>query len=232
MNKLMNTDSIEVMRNMIENGEKVDLVVTDPPYKITSRGNTGNTGGMLKGKQSMSGKIFNHNNISIREMMECFYGILKEQTHCYVMCNDKNLQEMINEATNAGFSFVKLMTWNKGNKIMGRFYMNQTEHIIFLRKGKAKQINNCGTSNLFDIPNKKTKGEDGKNLHDTEKPVELMKILIENSSQPGETVIDPFMGIGSTGIAANRLGRKFIGIELDEQYFNIAKKRIEDDNNE
>ena len=67
----------------------------------------------------------------------------------------------------------------------------------------------------------------GQNLHDTEKPVELMKVLIENSSIENEVVLDPFMGIGSTGIACKELNRNFIGIELDDKYFEIAKERIE-----
>ena len=73
---------------------------------------------------------------------------------------------------------------------------------------------------------KKTKGIDGKNLHDTEKPVELMKILVGNSSQENSIVLDPFMGIGSTGIACKELNRRFVGIEIDKDYFDIAQKRI------
>jgi site-specific DNA-methyltransferase (adenine-specific) len=72
----------------------------------------------------------------------------------------------------------------------------------------------------------KLKGIDGKNLHDTEKPVELMKILINNSSQQNGIVLDLFMGIGSTGIACKELDRQFIGIEIDQQYYNIAQERI------
>lgn len=66
-----------------------------------------------------------------------------------------------------------------------------------------------------------------KNLHDTEKPVELMKILIKNSSKENEIVLDPFMGIGSTGIACKKINRYFIGIEIDFQYFEIAKKELQ-----
>lgn len=109
---------------------------------------------------------------------------------------------------------------------MGRFYMSQYEYILFFRKGKGVQINNCGTSDILSIRNVKTKGEDGKNLHDTEKPVELMEVLVNNSSQPKQIVLDPFMGIGATGIACMRTGRKFIGYELDEQYFDISKNRM------
>lgn len=74
---------------------------------------------------------------------------------------------------------------------------------------------------------KKLKDLNGKNLHDTEKPVELMQILIENSSKEQELVLDPFMGIGSTGVASIKTNRNFIGVELDENYFNISKQRIE-----
>ena len=68
----------------------------------------------------------------------------------------------------------------------------------------------------------------GENLHDTEKPVELMEILIRNSSQEGDIVLDFAMGIGSTGVACSNLNRKFVGIEIDPIYYNIAKERIAD----
>ena len=100
----------------------------------------------------------------------------------------------------------------------------------FLTKGKYKLINNCGTPDILDVPNKKVKDILGENRHDTEKPVELMEILINNSSKKGEVVLDMFMGSGSTGVAAVRNERKFIGIEIDENYFNIAKKRLENAN--
>jgi site-specific DNA-methyltransferase (adenine-specific) len=135
---------------------------------------------------------------------------------------------MLNTFTEAGFHFIKCLIWNKGNKIMGQYYMSQYEYIMFFRKGKGIKINHCGTSDILSVPNVKTKGEDGKNLHDTEKPIELMKILIENSSKENDVVIDPFMGIGSTGVACRDSGRKFIGVELDEKYFEIAKRRIDD----
>ena len=95
------------------------------------------------------------------------------------------------------------------------------------RKGGDKPINNCGTPDILQIPIKKIKDEIGNNLHDTEKPTELMKILIENSSNENETILDPFMGIGSTGVACKNLNRNFIGIEISEEYFNIAKARID-----
>ena len=218
-------DCLELMKDIPDNS--IDLIVTDPPYRVTSRGSAGNSGGMLQKKINKQGKVFSFNDISCKQYAPEFYRILKDGTHCYVMCNHTNLIEMLNVFTNVGFKFVKCLIWNKGNKIMGQFYMNQFEYIMFFRKGKAKKINNCGTSDILEVPNKKTK-INGKNIHDTEKPIDLMKILIENSSKENEIVLDPFMGIGSTGVACINTNRNFIGIELDEKYFEIAKKRIED----
>lgn len=204
------------------------MIVTDPPYKTTSRGHAGNSGGMLQKKINMKGQVFTHNNIDCSEYAPEFYRVLKDGSHCYVMTNHVNLIHMLNTFTSAGFHFIKSLIWDKGNKIMGQYYMSQFEYILFFRKGRGIKINHCGTSDILSIPNQKLKGKDGKNLHDTEKPVELMKILINNSSQPNGIVLDPFMGIGSTGIACKKLDRQFVGIEIDQQYYNIAQKRIEE----
>ncbi len=224
MSKLINGNAIDFMKTLED--ESIDLIVTDPPYKVTARGNAGTSGGMMQSKLSMQGKIFKHNDIRPIEYIPEFYRLLKDGSHCYIMTNHVNLQEMLNTATECGFHFVKSLIWNKGNKIMCQFYMSQFEYILFFRKGKGKKINNCGTADILNVPNKKTKGEDGKNIHDTEKPVELMKILIENSTQEGELVLDPFIGVGAVGVACKELNRDFIGIELDEKYYNIAYKRI------
>ena len=224
--KIINGNSIELLKKLKD--ESVDMIATDPPYRVTAKGCAGNSGGMMRSKLCMQGKMFQHNDVKPIDYIPEFYRILKDGSHCYIMTNHVNLQEMLNVATECGFKFIKSLIWNKGNKIMGRFYMSQFEYILFFRKGKGKKINKCGTADILDVPNKKTKDEEGKNIHDTEKPVGLMKILIENSSQEGEIVLDPFMGVGSTGMASVELNRKFIGIELDENYFTIAKQRIED----
>ena len=224
-NTLINDDCLSTLNHIAS--ETVDLIVTDPPYLTTARGNAGNSGGMLQKKINKSGKVFKHNSIHCSEYAHLFYRVLKNGSHCYVMTNHVNLQDMINEFTKVGFKFVKSLIWNKGNKIMGQYYMSQFEYILFFRRGKGVKINNCGTADILNVNNIKTKDENNKNLHDTEKPVKLMEILIENSSKVGEVVLDPFMGIGSTGIACSNLNRNFIGVELDEHYFNIAKERIE-----
>ena len=225
VNQIYNKDVLELMKTMSD--ESIDLIVTDPPYKVTARGNAGNSGGMMQDKLSMQGKIFKHNDIKPSEYIPEFYRLLKDGSHCYIMTNHVNLHEMLNVAKESGFHFIKSLVWNKGNKIMGQYYMSQFEYILFFRKGRGKKINKCGTADILEIPNKKTKGEDGKNIHDTEKPVELMKVLIENSSNIDEVVFEPFMGVGSTIMACIELDRKYIGCEIDEKYYNIAKNRIE-----
>jgi site-specific DNA-methyltransferase (adenine-specific) len=99
--------------------------------------------------------------------------------------------------------------------------MSQFEYVLFLRKGAAVRINNCGTSDVIQVKNPKNK------VHPSEKPVDLIETIISNSSSVGDIVFDPFMGSGSTGVAAKNLNRKFIGIEIDESYFDIGKDRIE-----
>jgi site-specific DNA-methyltransferase (adenine-specific) len=218
-------DCLEIMKSL--SNESIDLVVTDPPYKVTSRGCSGTMGGYWKNEKAKSGLVFDFNDIKCEDYIPELYRVLKDKTICYIMCNNKNLQEMINVVTKSGFKFVKSLIWDKGNKICGRYYMGCYEYILMFRKGGDKPINNCGTPDILSVPIKKLKDSNGKNLHDTEKPVELMQILIENSSKENEVVLDPFMGIGATGLASMNTNRNFIGIELDEKYFKIAKERIE-----
>ena len=126
-------------------------------------------------------------------------------------------------AEDVGFIFQQLIVWDKGNATPNKYYMNACEFILMLRKGRAKNINNMGTKNIIQVPNiTRTKA------HPTEKPPELMRILIENSSNISDTVLDPFMGVGGAGIASIESKRDFIGIEIDEKYYSIAKQRIDD----
>jgi len=205
-----------------------DLVLTDPPYKVTARGNAGNAGGMLTKKINLRGKVFENNDIEVHEWMPKVLGKLKNNTHFYIMTNHKNLFEYLKLLYELpDIYFIKSLIWDKGNKIMGQFYMSQFEYILFGRKGNAKKINNCGTSDIISIPNKKTK-INGENIHDTEKPVALMELLIKNSTQKNEVVFEPFAGSGSTLLAAEKSNRKWIGVEIDEKYCEVIKMRMLD----
>lgn len=217
-------NAIELIKQLP--AESIDCVVTDPPYKVTSRGNAGNAGGMFTKKVNMQGRVFAENDVKITDFASELYRVLKEQTHCYVMCNQINLQPYLNELTRVGFKVTRVLVWDKGNKINNQFYMGQVEFIIFCRKGKAKRVNNCGISELIAIPNKKTKRKDGTNYHDTEKPVALMQLLVSQSTVEGDVVLDPFVGIGATAVACVKTARRFIGYELDKTYYMVAVGRV------
>ena len=104
--------------------------------------------------------------------------------------------------------------------------MNRYEYILMLGKGRARHINDCGEEDIISIPNERDKDENGQNLHDCQKPVPLMQLLIEQSTQPNDIVLDPFMGSGTTGVACVLTERNFIGIELNKEYYELSKNRI------
>ncbi len=223
---LYNADVMEIMAGMAD--ESVDLICTDPPYRVTTKGTSGSMGGYWKSKKAGNGRIFNDNDIQFSDYMPEFFRILKDGTHCYVMVNHINLIECLNAAMNAGFKFIKSLIWDKGNKICGRFYMNCFEYILMFRRGATRDINDFSTPDILSIPIKKLKNPDGSNMHDTEKPVDLMKILVRNSSNAGDLVFEPFAGIGSTLIASKELNRKCIGCEINDTYAEIIVKRLDD----
>lgn len=224
MNSIKCRDCLELIKEIPD--KSIDLIVTDPPYRITARGNGGNSGGMFQKKEVNNGKVFKVNDLEIEDWLPEFYRVLKDGTHCYIMTNNKNITHYLSIIDSSPFHFIKNLIWVKDNKIMGQTYMSQFEYVIMLRKGKHKRINDCGQSDVLQIPNKKMKNLEGKTIHDTEKPIKLNEILIVNSSNEGDIVLDPFMGIGSCGVACVNTNRNFIGYELNEEYFNIAQNRL------
>jgi site-specific DNA-methyltransferase (adenine-specific) len=232
INKIYNMDCLEGMKLIPDNS--IDLVVTDPPYKIVQGGCSNKAvtinacGGILNKHDGdntelvKKGKIFNHNEIQFNEWLPEIYRVLKDNSHCYIMINARNLAELQMEAEKVGFRFHNILGWDKGNATPNKWYMQRLEYILFLFKGKAKNINNLGSTTLLKVPNIKR----GTKLHPTEKPVDLMKVLIENSSNEGDLILDPFMGAGSTALACKELNRNFIGFEIDKHYHSIAEKRL------
>lgn len=236
--KLYNGDCLEVMDRLIEEGVKVDAIITDPPYKTISGGVSIKDGMILsdgtncsnkwlkKDKGSMPATLKNgtqlkHNKITFNEWIPKLFNILNDGGHLYIMANDRNINEVINIAEKSKFKLLNLLVWKKQNCTPNKYYMKNCEFIAFFRKGFAKSINNMGTKTVIEVDN-----IIGNKIHPSEKPIELMEILIENSTNENEIVLDPFMGGGSTGIACKNLNRNFIGIELDEEYFKIAEERI------
>ena len=213
-------DALEILKTIPS--ESIDCVVTDPPYKII-------TGGDSNGKNSIRPKGILKGNRELMRTVPKFsdwlpelFRILKDGTQNYIMVNSSNLLEMANEIEKAGFKIQNFLVWQKNNCTPSQFYMKNCEYTIFFRKGKAKYINDIGgskTVHSFDniIGNK---------VHPTEKPISLMEFYINNSTNENETILDPFMGSGTTGVACKNLNRQFVGIEMQEDYFNIASERV------
>jgi len=223
MISLYNTDAIEWLKTL--DNDSVDLIVSDPPYRVQQHGSSG-LSGIFKTKtgaeKELNSKLFQHNEVEVTDYASELFRVLKPDNHCYIMTNDFNLRNLLNVFTDVGFHFTKLIIWDKQNKIANPYYMQQVEYILFMSKGRTKQINNCGTSNLLSISNMENKNND----HPTEKPVELMEILIKNSSKEGDLVMDPFVGVGATALACQNLNRNFIGCEIDKKYYDTAMERL------
>lgn len=223
---LYNADCINIFKKI--DSESIDLVVTDCPYHIVQGGCTNDavkigryTKSSNNAEMTKKGKLFLHNDIEFSEWLPEVYRVLKQGTHCYIMINPRNLKELQQCAEDVGFIFQNLLVWDKGNCTPNRYYLNSYELILMLRKGKAKNINNMGTKNILRIPNIIKNKQ-----HPTEKPSELFEVLIANSSQQGDIVLDSFMGTGGAAIACKNLNRNFIGIEIDKSYYQIAQSRI------
>lgn len=212
-------DSLVLMRDKIPNNS-IDLIVTDPPYRMTKRGKSCRPNWMPSqmGDNVFEGEIPD----TLTWMSEC-YRVLKEQTHFYVFCNTNELQNYLNCAEKSGFKFHNLISMIKDTGMPNRWYYKQTELILFFRKGRAKRINDVTSRDNVKVIMPKAK--DGK-LHITQKPLDFVTKLVTNSSEPGEIVLDPFAGSGTTLLAASSTNRKYIGIEKEQKYFDIALKRL------
>ena len=220
LNKVYNMD---FLNNDLED-ESIDLIITDPPYKTITGGdsdgiNSKRPKGMLDGNR----KLFKYQKLEIKSWMSELYRVLKNSSHCYIFTNALNMKEMLNESEKAGFKLHNILVWEKNNCTPSQYYMKNCEYILFLRKGKAKYINEIGNSKTVH----KFNNIIGKKLHPCEKPIDILKMYINNSSNQNDVVLDPFMGSGSTLIACKELNRNYIGYEIDKQYFNIAQKRID-----
>ncbi|WP_319532841.1 site-specific DNA-methyltransferase [uncultured Cohaesibacter sp.] len=199
------------------------LIVTDFPYELTSGGKSDDpramSGGWMKDYDN-KGKVVIA-DISWADGMALMFEALAPVAHAYVFCNNRHLQEAQNAATHAGFYIHNVLVWNKRTATANRWYMKNCEFVLFLGKGPAFKIGNCSSMACVEMfwPDE--------TIHPNEKPWPLLQRYIRNSSEAGATVFDPFMGSGSTGVAAAKLGRDFIGIELEQRWFDIAKERIE-----
>ena len=210
-------DAVEFLRSLPD--ASVDLVAMDPAYESLEKHRKVGTTTRLKHSKASSNDWFEiFPNARYAELFAEVFRVLKKNRHCYMMCDSDTMFVAKPIGEDAGFKFWKPIIWDKMKIGMGYHYRAQCERILFFEKGKRK-LNDLGRSDV--IPVKRVH-----NGYPTEKPVELLRILIENSTQPGELVVDPFMGSGSTGVAAVETGRDFAGSDICQEAIDITESRL------
>ena len=217
--KIINSDCMDILKQLPD--DSIDLLVTDPPYRTISGGRDENSN-WWKGSvlEKNDGKIFKENDVNHKEWIGLVYKKMKDQSHAYIMTNLLNLFELKEIAESVGFVLHNLLVWEKNNAVFNKWYMKNCEYTLFLRKGKAKFINDLSSKTVECFENPVNK------LHPTEKPIGLMERYILNSSNNGDIILDPFSGSGTTAIACHRLKRRFICIEKDPEYWAKSCERL------
>ena len=215
---LIQGDCIEEMQKLIDEGVRVDMILTDPPYLMNYH-----TGRIKDKSHDFRTPIANDTNFElIKNIMPLLYRLLKQGGGLYMFCNSNHI-DYFKQQVSKYFKFKNILIWIKNNHTAGDLKgacSKKTEFIIYAVKGRHILNGNRDVDTLY---YNRVVGK--QQLHQNQKPVDLLEFLISKSSNFGETVLDCFMGSGSTGVACLQTNRNFIGIELDEKYYNIAKKR-------
>lgn len=222
LNKIYNMDCLKGMREMPDNC--VDLVVTDPPYVIETSG-----AGIYKQTDKQYVKELNDmKNGFSTEVLDERCRIMKK-INIYFFCSQKQIIPLLDYFVKGKKCNWNLLTWHKVNPVpaCGNKYLTDTEFILFFREKGVKIYGTFNTKFTYYVTplNQTDKKKYG---HPTIKPINIVNNLIVNSSLENGIVFDPFLGSGTTAVAAIECGRNFIGYELNPDYYEICNKRIEE----
>jgi len=197
----------------------VDLVITDPPYESLEKYRAIGTTTRLKKSKSSSNEWFGViPNSSFPELFAQLYRVLRQDRHLYLFCDSETMFAAKPAGEAAGFKFWKPIVWDKRRIGMGYHYRARYEFILFFEKGKRK-LADLGVPDVLEAVRVH-------NGYPTEKPVDLLRTLVSQSGKPGELAIDPFMGSGSTGVAALDLGLRFWGNDVSNTSLATAGERL------
>jgi site-specific DNA-methyltransferase (adenine-specific) len=197
----------------------VDLVVTDPPYESLEKHRAIGTTTRLKQSKASSNPWFRiFPNHRFADLFFQVHRVLARNAHFYLFTDPETafITKPIAEA--AGFKFWKPLIWDKQSIGMGYHYRSRYEMILFFEKGK-RRLHDLGAADVLSAPRVR-------NGYPAEKPPRLAEILIGQSSDAGQLVVDPFMGSGSVGVAALNLGRRFAGNDVADEALALARSRL------
>lgn len=218
-----------------------DMVFTDPPYFLSNGGFTCQNGQMVsvdKGRWDQS-KGFAADLEFYEEWLRLCYALLKPNGTIWVCGTHHNIYMIGYLMQNIGYHLLNNITWEKPNpppNLSCRFFTHSTETLLWAKKQKkakhtfhyalmkAQNHNRQMKSVWTILPPQKGEKLFGK--HPTQKPLALLERCIQAASNPGDLIFDPFMGCGTTGVAALKNGRFFCGCELETEFFDLALKRL------
>lgn len=234
--QLFNADCLDAMKNLEDSS--IDLVLTDPPY---------NLGKFMENRDTNLAKMRDNffcaagwDNLSYeqwKDSMESFLSecsrVMKKGASMIMFMSLIRIETIVRIAENYGFYYKTTGIWHKLNPMprnMNLHFINSTEAwLYFTYKTRTGTFNNNGKVLHDFIETSLTTSKEKKyGKHPTQKPLELINRLVKILSNKNDVILDPFMGTGTTGIAALENERNFIGIEIEKKYFDIAQQRIKD----
>lgn len=226
LDKIYNEDCLEGMKRIPD--KSIDLIVTDPPYefvgnneKYGGRGAFGSVGRKYHSDLENAGIIGGFDRDAI--MNECKR--VMKKLNIYIWCSKEQIKWYLNFFSEYN---MELLTWHKLNPIPTccNKYLSDTEYLLFFREKGVKVFGDFNTKKKYWLQEINV-GDKHKWGHPTIKPLNIIRNLIVNSSLIGESVLDPFIGSGTTAIACIKEDRHFIGFEINKDYYESACKRIE-----
>ena len=220
-NRIYNADCIDGMNPL--RGGGVNLILTDPPYNL-SRKNNFHT---LKGRNGIDFGEWDK-GFDLTEWIPEAVKHLNVGGSIIIFNAWRNMDVIAKELEACGCTVKEMIQWQKSNPMprnRDRLYVTACEFAIWAVKGKGWTFNRQRSTyenTIFQYPIVSAKGR----IHTTQKPVELMRDLILIHSNEGDTILDPFIGSGTTAVAAIETGRRYIGYEIDKAYYTAALNRI------
>lgn len=226
LNYIDNCDCLEGLAEIPD--KSVDAIITDPPYFL-SMGHAGCKTNATRSDSLQSNRTFNDLAICTpfyKQLFSEYRRVLKDDGSFYFFTDWRGYAYYF-PLINAELPVRNMLVWDKKGG-PGSFYSFNLELIIF---GTYKNKTKAGVgSNVWRLAafSSGAKATNGDKVHPTQKPVEVITKMIEDSTEPGAVVLDTFMGSGTTAVACLQTGRNYIGFELDEKYHAIAQQRIAD----
>ena len=229
MDKFKQTDSLSLMKELEK--ETVDLVLTDPPYIISkpSGFKSVKTGVERFAVSTEHGEWDKAENFSLEDLGDSikeYYRVIKKHGTMITFCDLWKISDVKRLMEDAGFKQIRFIEWIKTNPVplnSGRNYLSNAREVALLGVKVSKPTFHSKYDNgLYQYPICHEKGR----FHPTQKPYKFMQDLIEKHSNPGEVVMDTFAGSATTLVAAKNLHRKYIGCELDQEYYDKAVVRL------